>query len=633
MLKGLIDLNSIQTPTRLLQQPPPQQDSEMSQQKSPEGASFFDNLPPIGGSAAPEVRNDTQPRRILLGKSPMNDNNENSMNFDLKPNNVTTPRRLINLGGSANLNSTPNNNLFGNSNNLSTPSNNNNSSDTTQNSMTISGIVFPPLPGDTPPNSPPKNTLSPIRQLNQSPTLSSNNEMPKPIFAQFQPNTNDENSQYENTTQIRQQPIVAQQPILAQQNGFQNNTSFQPQNQNQYQQPLSPRPQNYQERLNQSLPPNNFNQEPIIQQRQENYTEIMPRRTPAEYFESSINGVLDRSLSTFKRSVSREISSAFRPNNNNFDVSMFDSFLTGLLNDVNDLFEIPQSNANSNESSLTRKLSQTFDENAKPIRKLFADAEVRNAQTRDKRVDELKSLSSALSELRSAVKGIADATMQELERERYDAAARRDEEQARARAIERRARSLKLKRSELDSKLSHQKIEKESLERLMKQMEDAKREWEEQPVDSGNTITQKLQKEIDNLRNELSGDATDKVEILMQECASMMSSVRDGLRDEVCEMDVAEKWAVSRLRSPMRRGPVARFDQTSQQMPMNMTMPINMNMNMSMPINGMPAQQPSRQPVVQYAQERILEKRKERESNMREVNQYRGYTSFGPGEQ
>jgi hypothetical protein len=35
-------------------------------------------------------------------------------------------------------------------------------------------------------------------------------------------------------------------------------------------------------------------------------------------------------------------------------------------------------------------------------------------------------------------------------------------------------------------------------------------------------------------------------------------TVKDGLREEVCGMEIAEGWAVARLRSPLRRPPAPR---------------------------------------------------------------------------
>ncbi|KAK8893691.1 hypothetical protein M9Y10_022118 [Tritrichomonas musculus] len=674
--RGLLDFNIINTPNRFQQTP----DSSQNQ-KAAEVQSVLNSLPPIGSNQ--DDRQPIPPRHIILNRFQSNEQNDNSNQQEA---NNTTPRRLINFNSTSPRVTTSNETL----------NNNENSSLMNSSGMQNSSvIVFPPLPGETESNAPklPLNTQSPI----------SNNEIPKPNF-QF--SNNNQNNQEQSPEfafeSLSKSPPNKQQSspgllkvsispkfqlpqsIQHQQttpNSIANQVSpiyQQPQAQTQQQQVSQYRPEAIstpkaacQDRLNQSLPPSTvgYSTDYIGSSPKDcNFTEILPRKTPGEYFETSINNSLDRSFSTFKRSVTREISSAFRPNSSVFDVSMFDTFLSGLITDVTSIFEVPPSilnndinytrglnslpymtntnidnsttmnitidnngsasgtssnSGNNIESFLTRKLTQSFEENAKPIRKMFADAEVRKAQNREKRIDELKNLNNALNELRTAVKNISDATLQELERERYDAASRRDEEQAKFRSLERRSRSLKLKRADLDSKLNHQKMEKESMERLLKQMDDARHEWEDPSNDSGNTITQKLQKEIENLHNELNNDDTEKLDSLMKECSSLMMVVRDGLRDEIYEMDVAEKWAISRLRSPVRRPPMNRFDPS-------FAVPQNAG-NMQMMPNSMQMQQPaSRQAVVQFAQDQINEKRKERELAMREFNnQYPYYSDYG----
>lgn len=320
---------------------------------------------------------------------------------------------------------------------------------------------------------------------------------------------------------------------------------------------------------------------------------VVTQKDPTDYFEHSINTAMDRSFGNFKRIVSRDITNAFRPNAGGFDSSLFDGFVTDLVTEIGQMFESPQSSESADEATLTRKLNTAFDDNAKPIRRMFQDAEVKAAQQRERRLDDLKQLANSVNELRTSVKGITDATLQELEKERFDSASRRDEEQAKARALERKARSLKLKYSDLESRLSHQKIEKESVERLMKQMDDARREWEESLTDTTNSTTHKLQKEIELLRAELNNDANEAFEKLMDECAALMTSVRDGLSDEICEMEYAERWAVSRMRSPIRRAPMSRFEQSGP--PMG---------------------------ILQVAQQKIQANRKQREMNMKEVSDH-----------
>lgn len=653
--RGLLDFSAITSPTR------PQPQNNNFAPKSNEDTSVFDNLPPIGSSINQEGPKTPQPRRIFVG------HNANNDSFDQPQ--ALTPRRFINFGNAQPFGGETNGKALNND-----PSNhqsdkeefneevdqkendlehNNNSSDSQNSSM----ILFPPLPEDKPTNTAPLKITIPSPTANQDLILSNFKNL----------NQNNENIADNNVTENAMNSNILS-PRHQSQAFISRSLSFNQHSQEVSTPPLyvSQAPQTYQqqsipsalnlaqqERLNQTLPINNYQSNqitPDAKQYQDNLTQIAHRNTPADYFESSINNSLDRSFSSFKRSITREVSSAFRPSNS-FDFSVFDTFLTGLVTEVTNIFEIPPSilsnDANSSnlsimnisntsnimftnsmstsallsntpssniEQLLVKKLSQSFDENAKPIRKLLADAEVRNSQNRDKRIDDLKNLHNALNDLRIAVKNLSDSSVQELERERYDAAARRDEQQAKFRGIERRARSLKLKRSELESKLNHLKIEKESVDRLQKQMEEAHHEWEETPADSGNSITLKLQKEIEDLRNELSNDNSDQLDSLMQECYSLMSSVRDGLREEVFEMENLERWAIAKLRSPVRRPPMSRFDQ-----PM-----------MTQSTIGRPQPPP---PLTQYYQEQLAEKRKEREANIRDVSQgFMNYSRYNPNQ-
>jgi hypothetical protein len=235
-------------------------------------------------------------------------------------------------------------------------------------------------------------------------------------------------------------------------------------------------------------------------------------------------------------------------------------------------------------------MNLVFDEGTKPIRWLFHDAETRASQIREKRLNELTRLSSSVNELRSSVKTIADATLQEFEKERFEAAARLDQEQTKARQLERRARALKLKQTDLEATMKHQQLERESVERLMKQIDDARHEWEESCTDPSSAIAQKIQKEIEGLRSELANEGTEEFERLLDDCVAMMNTVKDGLRDEMCQMDMIERWAVTRMRNPTPRAPAGKTEGQSKQH------------------------------ILQAAKERIEACRKRREMTMKEVN-------------
>jgi hypothetical protein len=73
------------------------------------------------------------------------------------------------------------------------------------------------------------------------------------------------------------------------------------------------------------------------------------------------------------------------------------------------------------------------------------------------------------------------------------------------------------------------------------------------------------------------------------ECSAFFATVKDGLREELCGMEIAEGWAVARLRSPLRRTPVPRVGKGSEQ------------------------------PLVRAAREKIEANRKRRESDMMDI--------------
>jgi hypothetical protein len=314
------------------------------------------------------------------------------------------------------------------------------------------------------------------------------------------------------------------------------------------------------------------------------------RRSPAEVFEHGVTFALDRSLDNFRRAVNRELTSAFRSNSNGKDMIAVDNFVGELVGDLTALFVQPSGSVAQEEKSLVSKVNSVFEENAKSIRWLFQDAESKSLQIREAQITRLAQMSTSISELRANVKNLADETLQEFEKERFDTTARLDLEQTKARQLERRARTLKLKQADLDATLRHQKLERDSVERLLRQIDESRREWEESYADPSTAVVQKLQKEIELLRSELANETTDEFERSLDQCINVMNGVRENLRDEMCQIDMIERWAMARFRTPVRKGPMGKTD--CQPNP----------------------------PVLLEARERIEALRKQRELSVKQVN-------------
>jgi hypothetical protein len=274
--------------------------------------------------------------------------------------------------------------------------------------------------------------------------------------------------------------------------------------------------------------------------------------TPTDIFQRSLSTALDQSFDSFKRTVNWEVSNAFRSTSAGLEVSVYDSLIQSIVSEVSEIFSPPESQVVNEDEVVIQKLTMTFDDAVRPIRRLLQESQTKAAQVREKKLTELGQLSLSVNELKASVQGVADSTLQEFERERCEAANRLDQEQAKARAIERRSRSLKHKRTELDSRLNHHKIEKQSVEQLLKQIDDARREWEEASSESEASSAQRLQKEMESLASELSPEATQEFEGVLDDCMSVMSAVRDGLRNDLSELEMAE-WRASRMGPPQRR--------------------------------------------------------------------------------
>jgi hypothetical protein len=100
--------------------------------------------------------------------------------------------------------------------------------------------------------------------------------------------------------------------------------------------------------------------------------------------------------------------------------------------------------------------------------------------------------------------------------------------------------------------MQHQKIEEESVERLLRQIDDTRRDWEEATNEWTTSTAQRIQKEIDLLQSELSRQTDGAIQQTLEECTEVMAAVCEGLRDEICEMEMTERCTIARTRSPMR---------------------------------------------------------------------------------
>jgi hypothetical protein len=136
-------------------------------------------------------------------------------------------------------------------------------------------------------------------------------------------------------------------------------------------------------------------------------------------------------------------------------------------------------------------------------------------------------------------------TLQELERHRCAGAAGRDQEAARARANEDRLFELASKHRELELRLKQQREESDSVERMLRQIEDSQTELSRGPDggDSGRAIARAIERVAAEMQRE-----NPELDRMLADCTDQIAQLKDGIAGEIAEMDMAERWAASRLR-------------------------------------------------------------------------------------
>jgi hypothetical protein len=140
-----------------------------------------------------------------------------------------------------------------------------------------------------------------------------------------------------------------------------------------------------------------------------------PPKSSADTFQQSLSVSLDRSFDTFKRIVNRETSCAFRSTSGDLDSSLLDEFIGALSGEGSCMFSVPDLTVAKDKQILIATVHSVFRDGAAPARRLLQDAQAKVAQSR-----EPTELSKSIGELRLSVKGVADAAIREMERERAE---------------------------------------------------------------------------------------------------------------------------------------------------------------------------------------------------------------------
>lgn len=278
-----------------------------------------------------------------------------------------------------------------------------------------------------------------------------------------------------------------------------------------------------------------------------------PIKSPFDQRQSQIDAnfgaTLDRSMSHLKRMFVTEFAAIVRQPANQVTGFDIDEFTDQLNTEVEETIQSPYQSIELHEHAIVKRITGAIEENTKPVITILAETKARNSAAADRHTAELRQLQDELNGLGSQLKVSADGIVSELEKERRSRISFRDAEQAKVRDLEQRLRAIRLKQVELESKASHQSAEREGFDRIVKQFEEKRRNWEEAApllYDEGGALRQKILTHLVELRRDIGEDAIDDFTRAIDEALEIVKEEGEALKDELLELEFANRRLLGR---------------------------------------------------------------------------------------
>jgi hypothetical protein len=281
-------------------------------------------------------------------------------------------------------------------------------------------------------------------------------------------------------------------------------------------------------------------------------------RASFSHLEASVSTTVDRSLSDLKRCFSHDLRLAFRSKSPYFDTSPLDTFASDLISDLQNLLDPSASQLSKHEQQLLVTVHSTFDDGEKSVRELLEKVEHENSSLLDQRLKDLKEIWNCLLNRRRMLASTTNSVLNEVEKRRTAASIGRSETEKTFCDLSRRSTLNSLRLIDLSSQLEHDKRVKVSLRKLRTDLISRRRELNDQNDQYAGSIQTDLLNQVQEVESVLRRDCVSEMYRAIGECTADLKKVRDCLRDDLYDVDVAEKRAVARLRSPMRRPPAPR---------------------------------------------------------------------------
>lgn len=318
---------------------------------------------------------------------------------------------------------------------------------------------------------------------------------------------------------------------------------------------------------------------------------IYVKPSPTSAVEKRFSASLDRSITSLRRYFSSEFSMIMRQmsspsmqqglastNGTGIDFD-FDDYSQTVSHEVSKLIESPIAPLDVNYSQLSKQIGQVIDNQTKPLSSVLSESNAKQKSLEQLRLSELNQLKQELESLQNIIQTNADGILKELEKERQNSATLNKAHIAKQNEIDQRLRAVKLKQVELETQSSHQNIERETLEKQLKQLENRRREWEDKfhgygresqdgfyggddsflenfdsadPYSTGR-LRQQIIDEINDLRKQFDHDAFDEMTRNIQDGISAIRSESDNMRTELVDIDMANMWVMSQIQTLQNR--------------------------------------------------------------------------------
>lgn len=227
---------------------------------------------------------------------------------------------------------------------------------------------------------------------------------------------------------------------------------------------------------------------------------------PLGSLEMNFVSTLNRTSSTLKRLFTSEFTNLMKQQyqtSTSFESLDIDEYSNSIISEISQIIETPIQNIEINQTGIARRISTIIDEETKLMTIGLREADAKNSSALESQVNELKKLQIELDTLKNSVKTNTDEILREFEKERSDTISMNEFSQSFVNELERRSRSIQIKQVELNSKATHQNVEKESIERMMKQLNQKKQNFNPfDPIvpERGATYSELISSEMNKIR-------------------------------------------------------------------------------------------------------------------------------------